>query len=92
MSDFFNNGLHIFVLVAITAFVIFGILALSGRFDHWDSRLIKRAQQAFGRVRRFFQREQKREEILEQQPHHDDTRHEHHANHVTHTETDGDLR
>ncbi|MDN3581505.1 hypothetical protein [Mucilaginibacter flavus] len=91
MSDFFNNGLHIFVLVAITAFVIFGVLALSGRFDHWDSRLIRKAQQIFSRVRRFFQRKQKREKILEHH-HHDDTRHAHHANHVTHSINDGDVR
>jgi hypothetical protein len=88
MRAFFTNGLHLFIMVAMASFVIFGILALSGRFDHWNSRFIKKAQHIFSRGRRFFQRKHKREEIMQQNPPHDDARHEHHANHVTHTETE----
>jgi hypothetical protein len=92
MREFFTNGLHLFIMAALVSFVIFCTLALSGRFDHWDSRFIKKAQLAFSRVRRFFQRKHKREEIIHQNPPHDEARHEHHANHVTHSNKEGDVQ
>jgi hypothetical protein len=85
MREFFTNGLHIFVIVMMLGFVIFGTMALAGKFDHWDSRFIKKAQQIFSRLRRYFDRNRKREQI-QQQDNYEDTRHDHHALHETRTE------
>ncbi len=84
MREFFTSGLHIFVIVMIGGFIIFGTMALTGKFDHWNSRLIQKAQRAFGRLRRYFDRNRKREKI-HKQGNYQDTRHEHQALHETHT-------
>ena len=79
MREFFINGLHVFVIVVIGGFVILGNMALSGKFDHWDSRFIKKAQHMFNRLR-YFDRKHVR-----QQDENIDVRREHHAHHETHT-------
>ncbi|WDF79379.1 hypothetical protein PQ469_05095 [Mucilaginibacter sp. KACC 22773] len=80
MRDFFINGLHVFVIVIVGGFFIFGTMALMGKFDHWDSRFIKKAQHAFNRLRRYLDRKHTR-----QQDENVDVRREHHAHHETHT-------
>jgi hypothetical protein len=84
MREFFINGLHIFIIVVIAAFVIFGTMALMGKFDHWDSRFIKKGQHIFRRVRRHLTRNRKRER-LHQDDNYDGNRHVHHAHHETNT-------
>jgi hypothetical protein len=84
MREFFINGLHIFVIVVIGGFIIFGTMALMGKFDHWDSRFIRKAQLAFSRLRRYLNRKRTKQQNL-QQDNHKDTRHDHHAHHETHT-------
>ncbi|QEC75832.1 hypothetical protein [Mucilaginibacter ginsenosidivorax] len=83
MREFFINGLHVFVIVVISGFVILGNMALSGKFDHWDSRFIKKAQHMFNRLRRYFDRKHSR-----QQDENINARREHHAHHETHTNDD----
>jgi hypothetical protein len=40
MHNLLSNALHIFVILMMAAFVIGGIMALTGTFDHWGSRYI----------------------------------------------------
>jgi hypothetical protein len=42
MRIFAVDGLHIFIMVVLAAFVILSILALLGKFDHWSTRFIRR--------------------------------------------------
>jgi hypothetical protein len=84
MKEFFINGLHLFVIVIIGGFAIFGTMALMGKFDHWNSRYIQKAQLMFNRIRRYFDRNRKREE-KHQQYNFKDIRHKHLAHHETHT-------
>jgi hypothetical protein len=74
MKEFFTSGLHIFVIVIIGGFMVFGTMALTGKFDHWNSRYIQKAQLLFNRIRRYFYRTRQREE-LRQQSHFTDKRH-----------------
>ncbi|WP_295714480.1 hypothetical protein [Mucilaginibacter sp.] len=77
MIEFLTDGLHIFVIVMIAGFIIFGTMALNGKFDHWDSRFIQKAQHIFNRVGRYFYRNRKREK-LHKKDDYEDRRHEHH--------------
>lgn len=40
MRNFFSDALHIFIIFMMAAFIIGGILAVTGTFDHWGSRYI----------------------------------------------------
>jgi len=80
MRDFFITAMHVFVIVVVGGFVILGNMALAGKFDHWDSRFIKKAQHVFNRLRRYFDRKHTR-----QQDENINVRREHHAHHETHT-------
>jgi hypothetical protein len=91
MKAFFIDGLHIFIIVVIAAFVIFGTMALMGKFDHWDSRFIKKSQHIFRRVRRYLTRNRKREQ-LHQEDNYEGNRHEHQVRHETHTNDNENIR
>lgn len=84
MREFFINGLHVFVIVVISGFIIFGTMALMGKFDHWDSRFIKKVQHIFSRLRRSLDRKHARQQIIKQDEN-ISARREHHAHHETHT-------
>ena len=84
MIEFLTDSLHIFVIVMIAGFIIFGTMALNGKFDHWDSRFIQKAQHIFSRVGRYFYRNRKRE-ALHQKDNYGGNRHEHTSHHETHT-------
>ncbi|WP_184545143.1 hypothetical protein [Mucilaginibacter sp. FT3.2] len=91
MREFFTSGLHIFIIVMIGGFVILSTMALTGKFDHWDSRFIRKAQQIFSRIRRHLNRNRKRE-VLHQKDNYEDSRHQHHAHHQTHTKDDNIIK
>ncbi|RFZ91958.1 hypothetical protein D0C36_10950 [Mucilaginibacter conchicola] len=38
MENLFSNLLHLFVVFMMVVFVVGGILALTGTFDHWTER------------------------------------------------------
>lgn len=38
MENLFSNLLHLFVIFMMVVFVVGGILALTGTFDHWTER------------------------------------------------------
>ncbi|OOQ58689.1 hypothetical protein [Mucilaginibacter pedocola] len=53
MKDLLADSLHIFIIIMIAAFIIGGILALTGTFDHWGSRyVLKRRRKRLMRNRR----------------------------------------
>ncbi|RFZ81711.1 hypothetical protein DYU05_17970 [Mucilaginibacter terrenus] len=53
MKDLLSNALHIFIILMIAGFVVGGILAVTGTFDHWSSRyVLKRRRQRLMRNRR----------------------------------------
>jgi len=84
MIELLTTGLHIFVIVMIGGFIIFSTMALTGKFDHWDSRFIQKSQHIFRRVRRYFSRNRKREK-LHKKDDYEGSRHEHHVRHETNT-------
>ncbi|TWR30397.1 hypothetical protein FPZ43_05505 [Mucilaginibacter pallidiroseus] len=52
MTNLFTNLLHVFIIVMIAVFVIGGILAITGSFDHWGQRFqIKRRKRRILRQR-----------------------------------------
>jgi hypothetical protein len=91
MIELLTDSLHIFVIVMIAGFIIFGTMALNGKFDHWDSRFIQKAQQVLGRIRRYFYRTRKRE-ALHQKDNYERNRHEHTSHHETHTTPNESIR
>jgi hypothetical protein len=53
MRDLLSDTLHIFIIFMIAAFVIGGIMAITGTFDHWGSRyILKRRRKRLLRNRR----------------------------------------
>lgn len=53
MRHLLTEALHIFIIFMIAAFVIGGIMAITGTFDHWGSRyVLKRRRKRLIRNRR----------------------------------------
>jgi flagellar basal body-associated protein FliL len=40
MHNLLSNALHIFIIFMIVVFIVSGIMAITGTFDHWGSRYI----------------------------------------------------
>lgn len=69
MRPFFADALHIFIIFMMAAFLIGGILALTGTFDHWGSRyVLKRRRRRLLRNR--VNAERKAEEVQNSTPYH----------------------
>jgi predicted membrane protein len=64
MRDLLSDALHIFIIFMIAAFVIGGILAITGTFDHWGSRyILKRRRKRLLRNRRTDIRDNKQQQV-----------------------------
>ncbi|MBD1365471.1 hypothetical protein IDJ77_16775 [Mucilaginibacter sp. ZT4R22] len=64
MRHLLTDALHIFVIFMIAAFVIGGILAITGTFDHWGSRyVLKRRRKRLLRNRRADIRDDKPQQV-----------------------------
>lgn len=46
MTHILTTALHIFVVIMMASFIIGGILALSGTYDHWGSRYVLKARRS----------------------------------------------
>lgn len=46
MQHFLTSALHLFVVLMMASFIIGGILALSGTYDHWGSRYVLKARRS----------------------------------------------
>ncbi|SDF62480.1 hypothetical protein SAMN05216464_12212 [Mucilaginibacter pineti] len=90
MRDILVQALHIFVVLMIGGFFIFGLMAINGRFDHWTTRFVEKAKHLFSRIRRYFQRNRKRKE-LQHIDEYQNVRHDHTANHATHTKGNKEI-
>lgn len=53
MHNLLSNALHIFIVLMIVAFIVGGVMALTGTFDHWGSRyILKRRRKRLMRNKR----------------------------------------
>ena len=46
MANLLSTALHLFVVIMMASFIIGGILALSGTYDHWGSRYVLKARRS----------------------------------------------
>lgn len=63
MRELLIQALHVFVIIMIASFFIFGLMAINGGFDHWTTRLKQHTKHIWSRIRRFVFRNRRRKEL-----------------------------